>query len=112
MPDRVFAYGSNMQRADLQHWLTDRGFARAQIVNAGPATLRGYRLVFDYRSTSRDGGVADVEPDPENVVFGLVLEVDEDGLRALDRKEGHPKVYDRGSERVTVSLRRDSRGGP
>lgn len=66
----------------------------------GPARLPGHRLAFSRYSRQRRGGSADVVPDPESEVWGVLYEVDEDDLAAMDRSEGVPAAYHR--EVVTV----------
>lgn len=85
-----FAYGSNMSLAQMCE-----GCPSAQLI--GPALLRGYRLAFTRRSkvTFPGSGVADIVADPELVVWGAVFELSEDDVRALDRREGAGRAYER-----------------
>lgn len=90
-----FAYGSNLSLLQMSHRCPHS-------VPIGKAVLPGYRLEF--RGNTRGFGVAHVEPaEGENVVGGL-WEIDPRDLKALDRYEGYPRLYDRG----TVSIRRGS----
>ena len=91
----VFAYGSNMDRDDLRRWFRERGRRLGVIGTTSPATLRGHRLVWNYRSPSRGAGAANVEPHRESVVPGLAIEVDELTLSGLDVKEGRGLRYER-----------------
>lgn len=102
--DLTFAYGSNMNIEDLRDWLEAQGFSRADVAPLGVAVLKDFRLVWNYFSTSRGGGAANVEPFPKSSLYGLLLEVTPAGLEALDKKEGHPKYYSRGSSRMKISL--------
>src|SRR5262249_13817629 len=61
---------------------------------------------WNYRSVSRDGGAANVERCAGRDLPGLALSVDAATLAAIDRKEGHPRYYSRGSSRLTVRLQR------
>lgn len=99
----VFAYGSNMDRADYDSWCVRKGRPLSSWRRVVPATLEGYRLVFDYRSRSRGGGAANVVPDPGHRVHGLALWVGESDFRSLDMKEGYPHCYDR--EELPLILR-------
>ena len=96
----VFAYGSNLDLPDLQRWLAARGWGHLSPIAVEVAALVDWRLVWNYRSDARRGGAANVTPAPGATVWGAVLTVDEDLLRALDQKEGHPGRYRR--ERVPV----------
>lgn len=88
-----FAYASNMEPRRF-HRLCPGGTV------VGPARLPGYRLAFSRYSRQRRGGSADVMPDPESEVWGVLYEVDEGDLVAMDRSEGVPAAYHR--EVVTV----------
>jgi len=102
--DWVFAYGSNMHMVDLRRWLAENGHGAGGIHRVEPATLPGYRLAWNYRSRTRNGGAANVAPAEGRVLPGLALLVDAVTLRALDMKEGHPSWYDRGASRHTLRL--------
>jgi gamma-glutamylcyclotransferase (GGCT)/AIG2-like uncharacterized protein YtfP len=69
----------------------------------GPAWITDYALVFRY--------FADIEPAAGNWCDGVLWEITDDNLRALDRLEGHPWHYtrfsvlvhtDRGSDTALV----------
>jgi hypothetical protein len=59
------------------------------------ARLPNYKLVFTGRSRSRDGGTATIQLQKGEHVLGGVYEIDDKCLRALDRYEGYPTVYER-----------------
>lgn len=103
-PEWVFAYGSNMDVDDLRGWLATKGLEADGIRRVERAALTGYRLVWNYRSTSRDGGAANVEPCAGQDLPGLALSVDAMTLTAIDQKEGHPRYYNRGSSPLPVRL--------
>lgn len=88
-----FAYGSNMASRRMR----DRApGARA----AGRACLAGWRLVAD--KPGRDGSAkANLARDPGACVWGVLWELREEELRALDRFEG-------GYERVAVRVDADA----
>lgn len=90
----VFAYGSNMDLDDLGLWLTNRNLPPARIVQAQAAKLVGYRLVWNHFSATRGGGVANIEP-ADGELPGVALEIDQQTLSSLDRKEGYPRRYGR-----------------
>lgn len=83
-----FAYGSNMD--DLQ--MRDRCPDSALV---GIAVLKGYRVGFTYYSERRNGGVADIIPDTESSVWGLVYKMVVTDLDTLDSLEGKGTAYDR-----------------
>jgi hypothetical protein len=101
----VFAYGSNMATDDLTNWLTSNGHLASGLVRIEPATLAGHRLIWNYRSRSRDGGAANIEPCVGADLPGVALMVEAVVLSAIDRKEGHPRFYSRGSSPLPVRLR-------
>lgn len=90
----VFAYGSNMDLDDLHGWLSTSNLPLGRIVQAQAAKLVGYRLVWNYFSQGRAGGVANIEPDSGDLP-GVALRIDAALLRAIDVKEGFPTRYDR-----------------
>ena len=66
----------------------------------GPAWLPDHALVFNYHSPRRGGGVLNVLPQPGAIVSGWLFRYNEEGLHALDVKEGVPHAYRR--EQVVV----------
>jgi gamma-glutamylcyclotransferase len=57
------------------------------------ARLRDHELNFTGTSTMWGGGVADLNPVKGGVVEGVLWEISEADLKALDEYEGYPKVY-------------------
>ena len=88
-----FAYGSNLHVRQFK-----RRCPGAAVV--GRARLPDHRLAFTRYSTKRKGGVADIVPQPGEVVWGALYEVDEAGMAALDDFEGFPRAYRRETIRV------------
>jgi len=95
----VFAYGSNMDMPDLARWVREEGVIDDAPSQIRSATLLRHQLVWNYRSVARRGGAANIEPGPENLP-GVVLEVTEALLHAIDRKEG--PSYARAVHRVAT----------
>ncbi len=105
--DFTFAYGSNMNRSDLRSWLEANGYDSSLVLDASPATLKGYDFVWNYYSQKRSGGTANLERKENSTVWGLLIEFEAPLLNAFDRKEGHPYFYSRGDKRVAVHRKRD-----
>ncbi len=58
------------------------------------AHLPDYEIGLDQR------GYANIRPKKGETVYGVLYEVDEDGIALLDEFEGYPKVFDR--KQITV----------
>jgi gamma-glutamylcyclotransferase (GGCT)/AIG2-like uncharacterized protein YtfP len=85
----VFAYGSNLSRAEIAGWFAARGLDAAEHCRpVGTAMLPDHALSFGYRSERRGGGALDVRPCRGSVVNGVLLAVSAEGAAALDEKEG------------------------
>lgn len=83
-----FAYGSNMDK--------DQMLERCpSAVLVGPATLADYRLAFTIFSPKRNCGCADIVPSVGSVVYGLLYDLTDADMQALDGFEGHPVHYQR-----------------
>lgn len=105
--DYVFAYGANMNRSELRSWLEGAGHDSSLVTDMTSAVLDGYDYVWNYYSSGRGCGIANVEHKDGSVVWGVLIEIDESLLRAFDRKEGHPYFYDRGTKRIAVKRVKD-----
>lgn len=89
MSQLVFAFGSNMDAAQMAHRCPSSDLV-------APAELRGQRLLFAGYSRSWGSTVATVEAASRNdVVRGLVWEVSSADLAKLDGYEGAPWTYAR-----------------
>ena len=75
-----FAYGSNMHSAQMKERCPLAKFVCR-------AKLPSHRLAFTLKSVERDCGVADVLPDDEKAVWGVVYELPENELKDLDKDE-------------------------
>lgn len=73
-----FAYGSNMNPKQMSHRCPDA-------VPLGPAVLRDYVLV--------ERKFADIDRKPGKQVNGMLWDISDNNLRALDRYEGYPELY-------------------
>ena len=91
-----FAYGSNLDRTDLDRWSAARELPPIALEPIGPAFLPDRKLAFSHRSTTRGGGVLDVPPSIGSAVAGVLFRPAGDGaLQVLDRKEGEGHLYRR-----------------
>ena len=96
-----FAYGSNLNRLDLDRWCTRRDLPPPRLTPLGQAFLPDRTLAFTHRSTTRGGGVLDVPEAVGCAVQGLVFRCADERARAtLDRKENEGHVYRRIEEIV------------
>ena len=77
---KYFAYGMNTNNTQMARRCPDS-------VCLGPAWLPNYQLVFR--------GVADIEPAPDTWCDGVLWEISEQDLNALDVLEGYPYHYTR-----------------
>lgn len=79
---KYFAYGSNMLEERLTNRVPDATFLTI-------AAIRGYKLYFHKRSDDGSGKCSIVRTDSrEDMVYGVVFEVPDNQLEALDKAEG------------------------
>ena len=91
-----FAYGSNLDPKQMRN--------RCPQSQEGPVgLLRGYRLGFTFYSAGWGGGAADIVPDSDGEVWGLIYRLSRNDLRYLDSYEGHPTKYRRFQVAVDTS---------
>jgi gamma-glutamylcyclotransferase (GGCT)/AIG2-like uncharacterized protein YtfP len=86
-----FAYGSNMSDEQIRERCPGHRFVCV-------ARLPDHRLAFTRWSARRAGGVADIVAAPGSSVWGVVFEMTESDMVALDGHEGvhaHPPAYRR-----------------
>lgn len=89
MPSHLyFAYGSNLDLAQMRRRCPGSALECR-------ATLAGHALAFGGYSDTWDGPVATVVGDPKAKAEGLLYRMTPDDVAALDRFEGHPRVYER-----------------
>lgn len=102
-----FSYGSNLNAEQMRERCPDH-----KVV--GMAALHDHRLAFPLTSHDWGGGVAGVVPSHGTSVWGIVYELSEGDLAALDRYEGYRgpddqhNLYDR--QTVFVELTRPEDG--
>ena len=90
---KYFAYGMNTN-------LTQMSARCPGAVCLGPAWIDNYALVFRH--------FADIEPEVDSYCDGVLWEITEDNLRALDQLEGYPYHYTRFSVVVNTDRGADT----
>src|SRR6202020_2257009 len=90
-----FAYGSNMDAALMQRICPGHRVL-------GVAELRDHRLAFTRRSKRTGTGVADILAAPGESVWGVLYELEDSQLAAIDEKEGNGWAYERKLLDVTL----------
>lgn len=88
-----FAYGSNMDEEDLNRWCRERGYSPIKPLEVKVAVLKGFKLVFNYYSSTRRCGVANVVPSEGDEVWGLLLKISSEDYQKIKKKEGCCQVY-------------------
>lgn len=88
-----FAYGSNMSQKDLDIWCSNKGHPKINIIRPKIAKLKGYKIDFNYYSQTRQGGAANLMESPEDIVWGLLINLDEEDYKKISKKEGAPDYY-------------------
>ncbi len=91
-----FAYGRNMGMRAME--LACPGHRCL-----GVAELRDHLLAFTRRSLCTGTGVADVLAAPGASVWGMLYELDDTHLSAIDQKEGNGWAYERRGVRVIAT---------
>ena len=89
--------------------MEEAGRDSSLILSAFPARLKGYDLVWNYYSSDRAGGAANIEPNGDSSIFGLVVEIEDSLLPVWDKTQGHPRFYDRGTRRLPVQRLSDGK---
>ena len=90
-----FAYGSNMNPSRMR----ERGvtfYSRQHLA------LLGYSLKFNKTVSIPKAGAANIVPDTEGLVEGVLYQITLKGIYNLDRYEHYPNEYDRVSLKVTT----------
>ena len=88
-----FAFGSNMDAAQMARRCPGA-------TPLGRAELLAHRLVFRGPSKNRGGGVLSVDASDDDAIEGVIYEVTDAHLAALDRYEGAPEWYVRAARTV------------
>ena len=89
-----FAYGSNMDKPDLDKWCSNHNYPPVKILSTEVAVLKDYELKFNYNSHTREGGAANIMTSKGSCVYGLLFDMNDDALDVLREKEGFPYCYE------------------
>ncbi|MEM3399905.1 MAG: gamma-glutamylcyclotransferase family protein [Candidatus Micrarchaeia archaeon] len=88
-----FAYGSNMDR--------DRMLKRGvKIFSESIGYIKMWKLVFNKKAPNKGEGYANIVPNKNSKVYGVIYEIEETDILKLDEYEGYPTHYDR--QAITV----------
>lgn len=90
-----------MDEDDLRTWCerNSKPFPKWKLL--GTVCLENYRLSFNYYSSGRNGGAANLMESYNSKVYGLLFEMNESDHRTIREKEGYPKYY----EEITVTVK-------
>ena len=89
-----FAYGSNMDKEDINRWCRKKEKPRIKFLSVSPAKLNGYKLSFNHFSFSRKAGAANIMKSDVDCIYGLLVELEEESIKIIREKEGYPNYYD------------------
>lgn len=94
MRKKYFAYGSCTNFESFKNTMRNAG-CEDKFIICGVGMLDNYRLAFTRCSQNWGGGVLDIIESPGDYVLGVVYEIPEYAVSALDAREGAPKYYKR-----------------
>ncbi len=84
---KYFAYGSCTNYESFRETMKEEGCGdKFRVLGIGK--LKDYRLAFTRRSIKWGGGSLDIIESPGDYVLGVVYEIPEEGITALNRREG------------------------
>jgi len=94
MDELYFAYGSNLNSADFKSWCLENGL-EYPLRKFANAFIPDMRLVFNYNSPKRGGGVLNIRNQFGNAVPGALFRIENGnkGWETLDKKELAPTVH-------------------
>lgn len=84
-----FAYGSNMDKEDLDAWCKNHGYEIINFLSVIPAKLKGYVLAFNYLSSNRKAGAANIMKSENDEVYGLLIKLHDKSKETIRVKEGY-----------------------
>lgn len=83
-----FVYGSSLDFDAFGAWCKEHGYVLPELSRASPATLPGWRLAFNVRSSFWGGTVSSLVEDAAGAVHGLLLPLPAEALGFVRHKEG------------------------
>jgi len=98
-----FAYGSNMDGVQMKERCPSHEFR-------GTGFITDYRLDFTHYAAHRKGGAADIVPEGDARVWGVLYDISNEDIEALNRFEGmglQPPVYRHASVNITHETNRN-----
>lgn len=95
MDELYFAYGSNLNSADFKGWCLEQGLEYPLESKFANAYIPDMRLVFNFNSPKRGGGVLNIRNQLGNAVPGALFRIGagEKGWEILDKKELAPQIH-------------------
>lgn len=84
-----FAYGSNMDKEDLDKKCVEEKWPSIEYLKVTPVILKNFKLAFNYYSSGRGGGAANIMDSEDDNVYGLLIEIKNDDLNTIRKKEGY-----------------------
>lgn len=97
---KYFAYGSCTNIKDFEKTLEKAG-CKDKYRLIGVGRLEGYRLAFT-RLRNDGSGALDIIKSKGEYVLGLVYEIPEEAVDAIDEREGSPLCYKKDNVKVTL----------
>ncbi len=83
-----------MDKDDLDIWCDRKSVNPVTFLSVTPAKLKDHKLSFNYFSTTRNAGAANIMASDGDYVYGLLIDIADADLKTLRRKEGHPNSYE------------------
>ncbi|HHW47347.1 MAG TPA: gamma-glutamylcyclotransferase [Clostridiaceae bacterium] len=102
MSKKYFAYGSCTNPESFKGTMKKAGCENKFRI-CGVGILNDYRLAFTRCSSKWGGGVLDIIESPGDYVLGVVYEIPDEAVSAIDEREGAPTCYER-KEGIKVEL--------
>ena len=101
-----FAYGSNMDKNDLDKWCSKKDLPTIRFLNPpSPAKLKGYKLSFNYCSSSWNAGAANIMESQTDCVYGLLMQIEFSDLEKIRKKEGYCRDHSKCSyDEISVDV--------
>ena len=82
-----FAFGSNMDKKRMDK-------RKVKFTDRQKGIMKDWKLAFNkIRDEEKGSGYANIEPEIDSIVEGIIYKVSEEGIEKLDRREGVPDDY-------------------